>query len=99
MITFESVWDYCQENNRAIPRDWNALYQRLKNKRQRPTGGWEPSLPLILAAWDTTMPIEKVLRFREHIEWAETQGQLVEIYDYLIGLSEEEWFHFGELPT
>lgn len=99
MITFESVWDYCQQNNRAIPKDWNGFYQRLKNKRQKPSGGWEPPLPLILAAWDSSMPIEKVMRFREHIEWAEKQGQLDEILNYLKSLSEDDWFHFGELPT
>jgi hypothetical protein len=28
----------------------------------------EPSPPLILAAWHVTMPIEKQLRFKEHIQ-------------------------------
>ena len=66
MENFESLWKYCQKNNRAIPKDWNRLYNKLKNKRQKSSGGWEPSLPLILAAWHETMPIEKQLRFREH---------------------------------
>jgi len=99
METFESLWEYCRENNRAIPRDWSKLWQKLKNKRQKASGGWEPSLPLILAAWDVTMPIEKVLRFKEHLEWAEQEDQLEEIGEYLRSLSEEEWYHFGELPT
>lgn len=99
METFDSLWKYCQQNNRAIPRDWNKFYQMLKNKRQKPSGGWEPPLPLILAAWDVTMPIEKLLRFKEHLEWAEKQNQLDEIGKYLRSLSEDDWFHFGELPT
>ena len=99
METFDDLWSYCQGNNRAIPRDWNCLYKMLKNTRQKASGGWEPSLPLILAAWDTTLPIEKVMRFREHIQWADKQGQLEEIGAYLRQLSEDDWFHFGELPT
>ena len=99
METFESLWEYCQTNARAIPRDWNALYNMLKNKRQKPSGGWEPPLPLILAAWHTTIPLEKHLRFRQHLEWADQQNQLDEIGAYLRTLSEDDWFHFDELPT
>lgn len=60
-------------------------------------GGWEPSLPLILAAWHVTMPIEKQLRFKEHIQWAKENGQIDEIGAYLRSLSEEKWYHFGGL--
>lgn len=94
---FNTLWAVCTANNRAIPRDWNKLYDLLRNKRQKPSGGWEPPLPLILAAWHHTMPIEKVLRFKEHVQWACDQGQADEIGAYLRGLKEEEWYHYGEL--
>jgi hypothetical protein len=97
METFETLWQYCTENNRAIPRDWNKFYNLLKNKKQKPSGGWEPSLPLILAAWDITMPIEKQLRFKEHVQWAIDNQQHEEAGNYLRKLNEEEWYHFGEL--
>ncbi len=97
METFETLWQYCLENNRVIPTDWNGLYNRLKNKKQKPSGGWEPSLPLILAAWDVTIPIEKQLRFKEHIKWAADNGQIEEIGLYLRSLTEDKWYHFGEL--
>lgn len=71
--TCESLWSYCTAEQRVIPRDWPKLYNMLANKRQKPSGGLTPSLPLILAAWDVTMPIEKQLRFKEHIEWARGQ--------------------------
>lgn len=99
METIDGLWAYCQDNNRAIPRDWNRLYKMLANTRQKPSGGWEPSLPLILATWNTTLPIQKIMRFREHIEWANEQGQLDEIGAYLRKLSDAEWFHFEELPS
>lgn len=95
--TLDTLWEYCIENNRAIPKDWQQFYELLKNKKQKPSGGWEPSLSLILAAWHETMPIEKQLRFKEHVEWAVKNGQTEEASKYLRGLREDEWFHFGEL--
>lgn len=92
-----TLWEYCCSENRAIPRDWNGVYQMLKGKRQKPSGGWEPSLPLILTAWDTTSAIDKQLRFREHLEWAKDQGQIAEIDRYLRSLRENDWYHFSEL--
>jgi hypothetical protein len=50
-----------------LPHQWNRLYELLPNKR-RAGNGWEPSLPLLLAAWDETPAIAKVLRLKEHIE-------------------------------
>lgn len=97
METFQTLWEYCCSNNRVIPRDWNKLYQMLKNTRQKPSGGWEPSLPLILAAWYETMPIEKQLRFKEHVQWAVDNNQAEEMGTYIRSLKEEDWYHFGEL--
>lgn len=97
METFETLWKYCTENKRIIPKDWSLIYNKLKNKKQKPSGGWEPPLPLILAAWYVTMPIEKQLRFKEHIQWAFNNNQIEEIGRYLRRLKEDEWYHFGEI--
>lgn len=96
MESFETLWEYCISKNRVIPRDWNKLYGLLKNKKQRSSGGWEPSLPLMLGAWRTTLPIEKQLRFKEHIQWANDNGQIADIGAYLRSLAEDGWYHFGE---
>jgi len=95
--SFEALWSFCASNDRVIPRDWYKLYKMLANKRQMSSGGMEPSLPLILAAWHVTMPLEKHLRFKEHIEWARDQGQLAKIGAYLRSLDEGDWYHYGEL--
>jgi hypothetical protein len=79
------------------PTLWNELYSKLHHTRQKPSGGWEPPLPQILAAWHHSMPIEKQLRFKEHLQWAAGQGQLDEIGVYLRSLSEPDWCHFGEV--
>ena len=95
--SLESLWAYCTQKQRVVPRDWNKLYKMLVNRRQRPSGGWEPALPLILGAWHETDADQKQQRFREHLEWAESQGQLGKIGAYLRSLQEAEWAHLSEL--
>lgn len=97
--TFETLWEYCTANNRLcpIPYRWNDLYKMLKNTKRKPSSGWEPSLPLILAAWYHTMPIEKQLRLKEHIQWVSDNNQTEEVGKYLRSLSENDWTHFGEI--
>ena len=95
--SLESLWAYCSADRRVIPRDWQKVYEMLASKRQLATGGWEPPLPLILGAWHVTTPLEKQLRFREHVEWAAEHDQLNLLGIYLRALREEDWFHFGEL--
>ena len=69
----------------------------LKDTKQNPNGGWTPSLPLILFAWDTTIPMEKQLRFKDHIQWASDNNQIDGIGKYLRSLSEADLAHFGEI--
>ena len=85
-----------QKNNRVCPKPqkWLQLYELLPNKKRK-GAGWEPALPLILAAWDTPAMF-KMLRLREHIEWADAHGCLDEVYSFLQVLPEEEWHHISE---
>lgn len=92
-----SLWAYCTQKERVVPRDWNKFYKMLANTYQLPSGGWVPALPLILAAWHETDANQKQQRFREHLEWAGSQGQLGKIGPYLRSLHESEWFHHSEL--
>ncbi len=99
METFENIWDYCTSNNRVCPQPqkWNELYSMLKNTRQSPSGGWNPPLPLILAAWWDSSDFSKQNRFREHIQWASDNKQAEEIGKFLRLLNEGDWLHLGEL--
>jgi hypothetical protein len=92
-----SLWEYCTQKERVVPRDWNKFYKMLANTYQLPNGGWMPALPLILAAWHETDADQKQQRFREHLEWAGSQDQLGMIGAYLRSLHEAEWFHHSEL--
>ena len=67
----------------------------LPNKKRK-GAGWEPALPLILGAWWDTPAISKIMRLREHIEWAETQGCLEEVATFLRKLPEDQWHHTGD---
>lgn len=93
----ESLIAYCRENSRVcpMPQRWNALWESLPD-RKRVGGGWEPALPLILAAWHDTPGMLKMLRLAEHIEWAAEHGALESVAIFLRGLREDEWFHLGD---
>ena len=57
---FDALWAECTAHKRLVPMppQWSQLYKLLKNTRRGHSGGWEPPLPLILAAWHYSMPIE-----------------------------------------
>jgi len=69
---------------------------RVQRNRKRAGAGWEPALPLILGAWYETPALPKMLRLKEHIDWAEQRGVLDEVDKFLRSLTESEWAHIGE---
>ena len=95
--TVESLVIYCRENNRVcpLPQLWNGLWEMLPN-RKRVGADWQPSPPLILAAWHDTPAMLKMLRLAEHIEWAAQNGALESVASFLRELREEDWLHIGE---
>jgi hypothetical protein len=64
--------------------------------RQQSGSGWEPPLPLILAAWDITPARAKMMRLTHHIEWAARHGALEPVETFLRALREEDWHHVGD---
>lgn len=95
--TVESIMHQCQETERVCPnpQQWNILWELLPD-RQRKGGGWSPPAPLILVAWHDTTSLEKMIRFKEHLEWAKSHGALPSVAQYLLSLSEDDWHHLGE---
>ena len=77
-----------------MPMRWKDLYDMLPNTRQI-GAGWEPPLPLILAAWYEPALL-KVMRFQEHLQWANEHGALERVDKFLRCLLEEEWFHVND---
>ncbi|MEA5114772.1 MAG: hypothetical protein VB050_12175 [Geobacteraceae bacterium] len=99
MKTAENLKKYAQELERVCPEPgkWHQLWEMLPNREQKSSGGWNPPLPLILAAWPHTSALQKRLRLLEHIDYAESHGVIEEISNFLKGLPESQWVHFGEL--
>ena len=95
--TVEQLITYCKDRNRVCPQPqfWNEMWNKLKDKKQI-GAGWEPPLPLILAAWYEASASSKQYRLVQHLNWADKHGQLKEIADYLISLTEEQWFHIDD---
>lgn len=96
-VTIEVVLAETQKNNRVCPQpqQWHQLWEMLPDRRREGTS-WEPALPLILAAWWDTPAMLKMLRLREHIEWAATHGCLEQVYSFLCELAEDQWHHIGD---
>ena len=93
----DALIKYCKSNKRIcpMPDHWNKLWEMLPN-RSRVGSSWKPSLPLILAAWNYSSAISKMLRLEEHLRWAEVHGELDTIDVFLRGLHEDDWAHFDD---
>jgi hypothetical protein len=96
-VTLDQVLALSTQNGRVcpMPQKWNQLYELLPG-RKRVGYGWEPPLPLILAAWHDTPALAKMLRLREHLEWADRHGALPAVAAFVESLHEQEWLHLGE---
>jgi hypothetical protein len=97
MKSLSEIKEICKFNNRICPKPqkWNVLWEMLNN-RKRIGQSWQPSPPLILAAWHHTTDNEKHERLMYHLTWAEEQNQLDDIFEYLSSLDEFDWHHEDE---
>lgn len=94
----QALIEYAGMNGRLClqPHAWSELWKLLPDKVRNSSGGWEPPLPLILGAWWHTTGLEKTLRLRDHIEWADSHGNIEEVDAFLRGLPEHLWFHISD---
>ena len=88
-----ALLEYVRANGRVCPMPdyWKLLWEMLPDKK-RLGSGWEPPLPLILAAWWDTPAMSKILRLQEHIRYAAEYGVLDEVDKFLRALSNDQWF-------
>ena len=96
--TLEELIEYCKANDRICPQPqlWNLMWDKLKDKQRVGSSGWEPPLPLILAAWWDASPSSKQFRLVQHLTWAANHDQLIEIANFLTSLREDQWFHLND---
>ena len=95
----KSLIEYVQSEGRVCPMPtlWNELWKILPDSWQKDTGGWEPPLPLILAAWYDTSVNDKRERLKLHIEYAVKKGVLDKIDKFLRELKPDQWAYDNEI--
>jgi len=88
-----SLLVYVKSEGRVCPMPtfWNDLWEMLPDRKQKSSGGWEPPLPLILAAWWDVPALPKMLRLAEHINYAAEHGVLDKVDAYLRALKPDQW--------
>ena len=93
----EPLLEYCRAQSRVCPMPlrWNDLYDMLPEDGGSKKGG----PPLILGAWGYTSDLEKMVRLRAHLQWAEEHGVLPQVELFLRGLPESEWYHMPGVPV
>ena len=89
----KSLLEYVKSEGRVCPMPdyWNELWKRLSDSKQKDNGGWEPPLPLILAAWYDTPASEKRGRLKLHIVYAAKKGILDKVDTFLRNLTPDQW--------
>jgi len=92
----DNILQFAQANHKVcpLPTHWNELWEMLPD-RKRIGVGWEPPLPLILAAWHETSDPEKRERFFYHIKYADQHGALLRVADFLHSLQMHDW-HYSQ---
>jgi hypothetical protein len=83
--------EYVRAGGRVCPnpQEWQAMWEMLPDK-QRVGSGWNPPLPLILAAW-AEPAIFKILRLEEHIRYAAEHQVIDQIDAYLRSPKPHQW--------
>ncbi|MGZ9109153.1 MAG: hypothetical protein ACXW4B_10085 [Micavibrio sp.] len=54
--------------------------------------------PLILTGWYYSTNLVKIMRMREHIEWADRTGAITQVDKYLRGLPDTVWHTYNNSP-
>lgn len=93
-VDVEDVMALVRTNGRVCPNPgiWRAMYMLLPLGNLRGRIERAP-YPVDLREWNQTTDLQKQLRLREQLEWAQAQGALQRVRDYLAGLRESDWQH------
>lgn len=94
LLNADALMVVARRNNRICPRPlfWSALYQILGGERHKEL----EAPPLQPWLWTRLSGLQKRLRFREYIEWAQGHGRLEQVARFMTGLEETDWLHMGE---
>lgn len=90
-VTLYQVMGFAQRGGRVCPQPskWLELHRLLQDHAH---GKALPADPLIGSAWAATPPSAKRQCFHEQLEWADKNGCLGPVNDFLHGLRDSEWY-------
>jgi hypothetical protein len=93
-LSADALMVIARRNNRVCPKParWSELYRVLEGTRYVDL---EPP-PVEHWIWSKLSDLQRRLRFREHVEWAERHGKLSTLARFMDGLSEADWQHMSE---
>jgi hypothetical protein len=91
-LSLDEVMKVARRNNRAcpLPQEWAALAALLNRAA---VAGNTPPAAIDGGAWDVVPAMQKRLRLKEQLEWAEQRGCLSAAHALLSALPEECWLH------
>jgi len=94
LLSVHSLMVVARRNNRVcpLPAQWKQLYQLLGGEARQDLH----APPLQPWLWPNLSGLQKRLRFRDHVEWAEHHGLLEAVARFMNGLEERDWVHMGE---
>lgn len=94
-VTLDEAMVMARRNNRAcpMPAQWTAFHKLLPPRTSDGRTFTAPA-PVDGPAWNATSSMQKRLRLRDQIEWADRVGALQQAYQFLVSLPEEQWHHF-----
>ena len=93
-IDVDEVMALARRGRRVCPTPgaWRALYLLLPVVREG-TRVLRAPYPVDLLEWHQTTDLQKQLRLREQLDWAQAHGGLERVRDFLAALRETDWVH------
>ena len=94
--SFEEVVNESRKGNRMCPRPrrWHELF--LQMSLWAKTGAGLPAPPPNGQVWRTSPALAKRMMFRDHLEWAQANGCLPQVMQFMQAMPEEHWYHLGD---
>ena len=92
-VTLEATMVMARRNNRVCPlmAQWVQFHQVLVDAAPPKQ---VPPYAIDGGAWNIVPGMQKRLRLKEQLEWADKHGCLPAAHTFLNGLPEEAWLHF-----
>ncbi len=75
-----------------VPKSWNSIWSIISRLDKDKT----LSAPLVLNGWYMSNNLEKMLRFRSHLEFATENNCLDKVVKILEVMTESDWHHFKD---